>query len=111
VNIDPVQHGTRQSLPEPIESVREAAAVPPKIAVEPARARVRRCDQGEPGGELDRAGGPRHHDPAILHGLTQPFDGVAAKLGELVKEKNAVVGQGGLSRPEESGPAAEKPGG
>jgi hypothetical protein len=62
-----------------------------KVLYEPARARVRRRDEGEPGGELHRARHPGHHDAAVLQGSPESLDGIAAELVQLVEEQDAVV--------------------
>jgi hypothetical protein len=36
---------------------------------------------------------PGHHHPAVLHGLAEPFDGIAPELGDLVEEQDAVVSE------------------
>src|SRR5207249_3920398 len=88
--VDPIEQRPRHLLLVEIGAVRVAAARLLRIALEPARARVCRGDEREPGRELRRAAGSSHHDSAVFQGLTQTFQRVAAELRELVQEQDAV---------------------
>ena len=65
----------------------------PRIAVEPARTRVRGSDEREPSGELDRTDRPRDDHPSTLERLAKPFDRIAAELREFIEEQDAMVRQ------------------
>jgi hypothetical protein len=71
------------------------------VAGEPARARVRGGDEGEPGWEHHRPHHPRDDHAPVLERLAEPFDRVAAELGELVEEQDTVVRQCSGMSPDE----------
>src|SRR5438132_1647654 len=78
----------------------QAAAHPLRVALEPARTRVRRGHEGEPGGEIHGAGGPGNDDTPVLERLPQAFQGVAPKLAQLIEEEDSVVSEwSGMSPP------------
>ena len=70
-----------------------APTLPPRIAVEPARTRVRGRDEREPSGELDRTDPRVTTTRSILERLAQPFDRIAAELREFIEEQDAMVRQ------------------
>jgi hypothetical protein len=59
---------------EACPAVRLAIAATDRIAVEPARARVRGRDEREPRRELHGPGRSCHHDPSVPQRLPQAFD-------------------------------------
>ena len=87
----------------------DASAHP--VAFEPARTRVGGGHEREPRRELHRSHGAGDHDAAVLERLSQSFDGVAAELGELVEEEDAVMREAHLSRPHVGASPAEQPDG
>src|SRR5437870_12961347 len=86
----------------------QAAAHPLRVALEPARTRVRRGHEGEPGGEIHGAGGPGNDDTPVLERLPQAFQGVAPKLAQLIEEEDSVVCQRDLTRSQEAGTPAKQ---
>jgi hypothetical protein len=63
-----------------------------------ARAGVHRGDEGEAGGVGVSGDGAGEGDEPVLDGLAEGFEGIAAELGQLVQEEDAVVGEAHLSR-------------
>ena len=109
--VDPVEQRTGELLPVLVHTIGPAAAVATRIALEPARARIRGSDQGEPSRELDRAHRPGHDDAAILERLPQSLDRVATELGELVEEQHAVMCERYLAGPKVRCASSEQAGG
>ncbi len=62
----------------------------------------------EPRGELHGTDRARDDDAAVLERLAQALDRVAAELGELVEEQDAVRRERDLTRTQEPGAAAEQ---
>ena len=68
------------------------------IAREPARARVHRADEHEPGREVDSPCRARDRHVSFLERLAQDFEHAAMKLQHLVEKQDAVVGEAHLAR-------------
>ena len=79
--------------------LRRAAAFPHGVAGEPARARVHRPHEHEPGGEERRPRRPRDRDASFFERLAQHLEHVAAELEHLVEEEHAVVGEAHFAGP------------
>jgi hypothetical protein len=54
---------------------------------------VQRHDKGETSGIGEGGGVAGEGDEPILQGLAEGFEGIAAELGQLVEEEDAVVGE------------------
>jgi hypothetical protein len=106
--VDAIQQRPRELRGVGLEPVTPADALPNGVALEAARTRVRRSDEREPGRELDGPHHPGHHDAPVLHRLAQPLDRVAAELGELVQEQDAMMRERHLTGTQEARAAAEQ---
>jgi len=65
------------------------------------------ADEREAGGVGVGGRGVGEGDEAVLQGLAEGFEGIAAELGQLVQEEDAVVGEADLSRAAEAAAADE----
>ena len=63
-----------------------------------AGAWIHRADQNEVGRKFQCPGGSGNGDDSVFQGLTQGFQNIAVKFGQLVQKQNASVGQRDLSR-------------
>src|SRR5204862_7833240 len=86
---------------------RRALAVVARRTV-PTGARIRRRDEHEPAGQLDRMAGADDRDGPVLERLAQRLERVASELAELVEEEHAPVGEGDLAGPRRR-PASDEP--
>ena len=77
------------------------------VSAEPAGARVHRGEELEARGKAQRAAAAGDGDRALLERLAQRLEDVAAELGELVEEEDAVVGEADLARPRDGSAADE----
>ena len=110
MQIDAIEERTGEPCSVLRERVRRAAADTRRIAAETAGARIGRGEEHHACRVRDAPADARQQHPALLERLAQAFEDVAAKLGELVEEENAVVRERQLAgaRPR---PAAEEAGG
>jgi hypothetical protein len=77
------------------------------VQSKPTRARVHGRDELEAGRHLHRPARPRDRDPALLERLAQRLARGPVELGQLIEEKDAVVGPGHFAR-RQPGPSAHE---
>ena len=89
--IDSVQERPRNPPDVSLNLRLRAAAQPPSVSPESARARIHRRDEHEPRGKRRRPRGASNGDAAFFERLPQRFENAAFEFGELVEEQHAVV--------------------
>lgn len=98
VQVDPVEHRTRDTVHVLVHGALRADAFPRRVPVISARAGIHRGYEHEVGRIFDRVFRPRYGHASFLHRLAQRFDQRAAELGQLVEKQNSVMREGYLSR-------------
>jgi hypothetical protein len=98
VEIDAVEERAGDALAITLDLDGAAAAFAFEIAEVSARTRVHRGNEHELGGERDAAGGARDGDFAVFQRLAHHFQGGAFELGQLIEEKDAVMGEAHFAR-------------
>ncbi len=95
--VDPVAEGAADPAGVALRRPDRAGAAARWIAGEPARARVHRRDQQEPGRKPRRAADPGDRHEPVLERLAQRLEHVPTELRQLVEEENPVIGAGDLA--------------
>jgi len=97
--VESVPNGTRETTVVSLDLTWGASAFSRLVSGESTGTRVHGTDEHEPGRENSDAGGTSDANDAFLEGLSQDLQRQATKLGHLVEEEYAVVGEADLARP------------
>jgi hypothetical protein len=109
VDIDPIEQRPRQTLLVAADRRRGAGAGPAWRVEKSTCAGIHRANQDKVGRKAERPGGPADHDRVVLERLAHDLEDLLVKLGHLIEEQHAAVGQRDLAGLRIA-PAADQPG-
>src|SRR5258707_11185189 len=99
MHVDAVQYWAAEPFLIPGNRGFSARAGAGRVAVVAARTRIARGDQHELGRKAERLAGASDRDHTVFDGLAHHLEDARMKLGHLVEEEDATMGQADFAGP------------